>query len=98
MRAQGVLQATFSIEKGWALPEKWQDFSQHSYGQMPLPTDYLEAKDVLRFRDQAWQHFFKNPKYLDMVHEKFGQNVVDHINSLSSVTLKRKLLEECPTL
>ncbi len=87
-----------SIEKGWALPEKWQDFSQHSYGQMPLPTDYLEAKDVLRFRDQAWQHYFTNPKDLDMVHEKFGQNVVDHINSLSSVTLKRKLLEECPTL
>ncbi len=87
-----------SIEKGWELPDQWHDFSQHSYNQLPLPTDFLEAKDVLRFRDEAWQHYFTNPKYLNMVREKFGQNVVDHINALSSVKLKRKLLEECPTV
>ena len=86
-----------SIEKGWALPDKWHDFSQHSYRQLPLPTDYLEAKDVLGFRDKAWQHYFTNPKYLKMIGEKFGQKVVDHINSLSAVTLKRKYLEEHST-
>tara|TARA_Y100001934_G_scaffold283793_1_gene407015 strand:- start:6944 stop:8443 length:1500 start_codon:yes stop_codon:yes gene_type:complete len=86
-----------SIEKGWALPKRWHDFSQHSYGQQPLPTEHLRAEEVLRFRDHAWQHYFTNPKYLSMLGEKFGQSAVDHISEVSSITLKRKLLEESPT-
>ena len=79
-----------ALQKGWALPEKWQDFSQHSYEQLPLPTDHLTAGQVLSFRDNAWQEYFTNSNYLDMVQEKFGQNVLDHINKLTSHKLNRK--------
>ena len=77
-------------QKGWALPAKWHDFSQHSYEQLPLPTDHLTAGQVLSFRDNAWQEYFTNSNYLDMVQGKFGQGVLDHINKLTSHKLKRK--------
>ena len=79
-----------ALQKGWALPEKWHDFSQHSYAQLPLATDHLTAGQVLSFRDNAWQEYFTNPKYLNMVQTKFGQEVLDHVNKLTSHKLKRK--------
>ncbi len=79
-----------ALQKGWDLPEKWHDFSQHSYEQLPLPTDYLSAGQVLSFRDNAWQEYNTNPRYLDMIKVKFGQEVLDHINKLTSHKLKRK--------
>ncbi|MEO2043422.1 MAG: radical SAM protein, partial [Nitrospinaceae bacterium] len=79
-----------ALQKGWELPEKWHDFSQHSYEQLPLPTDHLTAGEVLSFRDNAWQEYNTNPRYLDMIKAKFGQQVLDHINKLTSHKLKRK--------
>ena len=79
-----------ALKKGWALPEKWHDFSQHSYEQLPLATDHLTAGQVLSFRDNAWQEYFTNPKYLDMIRTKFGPEVLGHINKLASHKLKRK--------
>ncbi len=77
-------------QNGWALPGKWQDFSQHSYEQLPLPTEHLTAGEVLAFRDKAWQVYFTNPAWLNLVREKFGQDVVDHFAKLSQVTLRRR--------
>ena len=79
-----------ALQKGWGLPEKWHDFSQHSYEQLPLPTNHLTAGEVLSFRDNAWQEYNTNPRYLDMIKAKFGQQVLDHINKLTSHKLKRK--------
>ncbi len=79
-----------AIEKGWELPKNWHDFSQHSFEQLPLPTDHLSAGQVLSFRDAAWQEYFTNPNYLNMVQNKFGQSVVDHITKLTTFKLKRK--------
>ena len=79
-----------ALQKGWGLPEKWHDFSQHSYEQLPLPTDHLTAGQVLSFRDNAWQEYNTNPRYLDMIKAKFGKEVLNHINKLTSHKLKRK--------
>lgn len=79
-----------AIEKDWKLPEKWHDFSQHSYEQIPLPTEHLTAAEVLAFRDKAWQIYFTNPRYLNLVREKFGEEVVQHIQTLATFTLRRK--------
>lgn len=79
-----------AIEKKWALPAQWHDFSQHSVEQLPLPTEHLSAGEVLAFRDRAWQIYFTHPRYLDLVKEKFGQEVVDHIRTLSTYKLRRK--------
>ncbi|MBT3514594.1 MAG: radical SAM protein [Nitrospina sp.] len=79
-----------ALQKGWDLPKKWHDFSQHSYEQLPLATDHLTAGQVLSFRDNAWQEYFTNPTYTTMVKTKFGEEVLDHINKLSLHKLKRK--------
>jgi hypothetical protein len=79
-----------AVERGWALPEQWHDFSQHSYEQLPLPTERLSAGEVLAFRDKAWQVYFTNPRYLNWVRRRFGQEVVVHLQELATHTLRRK--------
>ena len=88
-----------AVKEGWPLPGNpggpgWIGYSQHSYECLPLPTKTLAAKEVLRFRDQAFQTYFSNPAYLEMIRKKFGQKVVGHIQRMAVVPLRRKLLEE----
>ncbi len=79
-----------AVERGWALPEQWHDFSQHSYEQLPLPTEHLSAGEVLAFRDKAWQAYFTNPRYLKLVQRRFGQEAMNHLQELATHTLRRK--------
>lgn len=79
-----------AIERGWALPKDWHDFSQHSFEQLPLPTEHLSAGEVLAFRDKAWQIYFTSPRYHDLLRQRFGQPVVDHVKKLTTYTLRRK--------
>ncbi|AXH15818.1 B12-binding domain-containing radical SAM protein [Malaciobacter mytili LMG 24559] len=78
-----------AIEKGIKLPSNWGDYSQHAKNQLPLSTKYLSAMDVLKFRDKAWQEYFTSKKYLDMIEEKFGVKVVEHIKFMTSKKLER---------
>jgi anaerobic magnesium-protoporphyrin IX monomethyl ester cyclase len=76
------------------LPDSWTGYSQLSYDSLPLPTKYLSGVEVLRFRDRAFQAYFNNPDYLNMIQEKFGIEVVAHIKEMVSTPLKRKYSEE----
>jgi anaerobic magnesium-protoporphyrin IX monomethyl ester cyclase len=82
-----------ALESGWALPEQWSGFSQHSYDTLPLPTEKLSAADVLRFRDQAFHAYFENTRYLDMVTQRFGRDTRAHIEAMTRYRLRRKILE-----
>jgi len=75
------------------LPESWIGYSQHSYECSPLPTDSLSKIDVLTFRDHAFQTYFTNEKYLTMIKHKFGLEARKHIEEMTKVKLKRKILE-----
>jgi len=75
------------------LPESWEGFSQLGYETQPLPTKYLSAKDVLRFRDKAFHAYTGSDRYLGMIEKKFGSAVQKHIKKMLSITLRRKLLE-----
>lgn len=77
-------------QKGWKLPKEWHHFSQHAYETLPLPTEHLRAAEVLSFRDKAWHTYFTHPRYLKMLDTQFGPPVVEHIQKLSSIKLKRK--------
>jgi len=85
-----------AIAKGWALPETWSGFSQHSYDCQPLPTGKIGAVDVLRFRDDAFHDYFANPHYLDMVTRRFGGDTRQHVEDMAKTRLRRKLLEDQP--
>ncbi|RJQ48178.1 MAG: radical SAM protein [Gammaproteobacteria bacterium] len=80
-----------AVEKGWELPDSWIGYSQHSYETTPLPTEVLRPAEVLKFRDEAFMKYFNNPRYLDMVRLKFGEDVVRHIQEMTRIKLKRKL-------
>ncbi|MBF0516168.1 MAG: cobalamin-dependent protein [Nitrospirae bacterium] len=85
---------SIAVEEGWELPDKWSDFSQHSYCAKPLPTKYCEAKEVLAFRDSAFHRYFEGTRYLNMIEEKFGAALKTHITEMTKTRLKRKLLDE----
>lgn len=77
---------------GWKLPDTFEGYAFLSYDCQPLPTRYVSAEDVLRFRDEAWTKFFTNPKYLDMVETKFGKKERENIENMSKIKLKRRAL------
>jgi anaerobic magnesium-protoporphyrin IX monomethyl ester cyclase len=79
-----------ALEQGWPLPESWSGYSQHSVDSLPLPTKYLSAGDVLRFRDDAFQTYFNNPRYLEMITLKFGAETTAQIQLMASHKLPRR--------
>lgn len=80
-----------TIQKGTELPKEWAEYAQHAYGFIPLPTGNLTPKQVLEFRDYAFDAYFKNPCYLDYIEKKFGKIARQHIEEMTKIKLKRKL-------
>jgi len=85
-------------KEGWKLPSSYAGFSQHSYEGQPLPTKYLTAEQVLAFRDEAWMKYHTNPKFLELLKQKFGQSAVDETIKSTKIKLKRKILEGAQTV
>jgi hypothetical protein len=83
-----------AVDNGWELPESWIGYSQHSYETHPLCTERLTSAEVLAFRDRAFQRYFANPAYLNSLRHKFGDAVVAHVQEMTNVPLRRKLLEQ----
>jgi anaerobic magnesium-protoporphyrin IX monomethyl ester cyclase len=82
-----------AVRKNWPLPETWSGYSQHAVDTLPLPTKYLSAGEVLRFRDHAFQVYFKNPNYLNMISKKFGPETALHIRDMAAHKLERRYLQ-----
>jgi len=80
-----------SIAAKHKIPDVWHGYSQLGVECLPLPTKTLTGTEVLRFRDEAFEKYFTNPKYMSMVKEKFGQKTVDHIADMLKIRLKRKV-------
>lgn len=81
-----------ALEHGWALPETWNGYSQHSIDTLPLPTKHLAASEVLRFRDQAFTRYFKSEKVLAFMEQRFGAATANHLREMSDKTLARRFV------
>ena len=81
-----------AVAENLPLPESWTGYSQHSYDSLPLPTKHLSGVEVLRFRDEAFNIYFSDPRYLNMIRQTFGQEVVEHIRQMTSHRLERKYI------
>jgi anaerobic magnesium-protoporphyrin IX monomethyl ester cyclase len=79
-------------KNGWNLPDSYEGYGFLSYDCQPLPTKFLSAADVLRFRDEAFYKYFKRPQYLDLIERKFGAQQRANFLELLKVGLNRKLL------
>lgn len=76
------------------LPQSWNGFSQLGYDTQPLPTKYVPANEVLRFRDYAFYRYHSNPAYLDMITDRFGWKVRKHIEKMLEIKVRRKILKD----
>ncbi len=81
-----------ALREGIKLPEQWQGYAQYSEDTLPLPTKHLSAAEVLRFRDNAFKEYFNNPDYIEMIREKFGPKVVEHIEEMLKDEIHRKFV------
>jgi hypothetical protein len=57
-----------------------------------MPSRYLSAVDVLRFRDNAFKEYFTTPEHIEMVREKFGSKVVEHIEEMLKHEIHRRFI------
>ena len=85
----------FAKEKKWRLPDDeggpgWIGYSQHAFDSLPLRTDKIKASDVLDFRDQAFNEYFKSSDYLKLIENTFGKKTVSHINEMTTYKIPRK--------
>jgi radical SAM superfamily enzyme YgiQ (UPF0313 family) len=81
-----------ALAAGWALPESWSGYSQHAIDTLPLPTRHLSAEEVLAFRDAAFDRYFSEPRYLEMVRATFGEATVEEIRAMSGHRLQRRFI------
>jgi radical SAM superfamily enzyme YgiQ (UPF0313 family) len=86
-----------AVREGWKLPQCYAGFSQHSYDAQPLPTKYVSAAQVLEFRDNAWMKYHTNPKFLDLLRQKFGPTAAEETLRSIKIKLKRRILEKVTT-
>lgn len=83
-----------AVRDGVPLPKEWTGYSQHSRDCLPLPTNHVTAAEVLHFRDEAFQRYYTNPRYLETAEMRFGATMVEHIRRMTERRLQRDLLQD----
>jgi len=92
MALPGSLLYREALTAGHELPSDYAGYSFHSYNTKPLPTEYLEPHEILRFRDEAWHDYHTSEKFLDRIEERYGTIAKDNILEMTKIKLKRKIL------
>ncbi|MEW5774316.1 MAG: radical SAM protein [Thermodesulfobacteriota bacterium] len=82
-----------AVAEGWPLPATWQGFSQYARESLPLPTRHLTGGQVLAFRDYAFNAYYTNPRYLNMIRRTFGEATLRHIQQMTEKRLQRNNTE-----
>jgi radical SAM superfamily enzyme YgiQ (UPF0313 family) len=83
-----------ALDRGRELPDSWLGYAQLSYETHPLPTESLTSRDILAFRDWAFQEFYRdNPRYFNNIQNKFGPEAVEAVQGMLAGRIPRKLLE-----
>lgn len=79
-------------ENNWELPDSLSGYGFLSYDCLPLKTKHCSAAEVIKFRDEAWSTYFKNPAYLSLVESRFGLEQRKNVEDMTKIKLKRKIL------
>ena len=80
-------------EKGYKLPENYQDYSFHSYTTFPLKNENLENYEILKFRDWAFKKYHNDKNFQNRIKSKYGVKALENIKKINKINLKRKILE-----
>lgn len=79
-----------SVAKNIPLPKTWVGYSQLSSETLPMPTRFISSKEILNFRDRAFEDYYTDPQYLNMIEKIFGLSTVEHINQMLKLKINRK--------
>lgn len=80
-------------KEGRYLPEKYSEFGFLSYNHIPDSTEFLTPAEVLEFRDYFFDAYFTNPGVLNRMKNKYGEEACENIKKMTSIKLKRKIIE-----
>ena len=80
-----------SVKNNIKLPETYSGYSQHSYDTQNLPSEHLEAAEILKFRDYAWNKYHTDENYLKRLENKFGLNSRINLEETTKIKLNRKI-------
>ena len=83
-----------ALENKTPLPDTWLGYASQGYDFLPLPTESLTAAEVLGFRDHVFNTYFTNQDYLELIETRFGSESRKHIEGMTAIKLKRKILGE----
>jgi anaerobic magnesium-protoporphyrin IX monomethyl ester cyclase len=83
-----------AVKSGIKVPQKYEEFSFHSYETIPLPTDSLEPWRILQLRDKKFTEYFGRTEFLNEIEKKFGPKARQNIIKMNKKTLRRKIIEE----
>lgn len=82
-----------AIKNGWKLPDSYEGYAFFSYECQPLPTNYINAIDVLKFRDEAWHKYHARNEYLSLIEKKFGREPRNNMEDLIKIKINRKIFD-----
>jgi anaerobic magnesium-protoporphyrin IX monomethyl ester cyclase len=73
-------------------PKSWSTYALYGYECVPRGTKYLSPEEVLKFRDEAFIEYHKRPAYFSMIERKFGKQTREHVEKMTKIRLKRRIL------
>ena len=94
MALPGSLLYKNAIENNIELPSNYEGYSFHSYETVPLPTEKLQAYEILKLRDEAFIKYHTDKNFLNLIEKKFGREAVNNILNMTKIKLNRKIIEE----
>lgn len=74
--------------RGVDLPLYSEEFAQMSPNFKPVPTRTLSGREVMAFRDAAFNEYFRHPGYLAMMERRFGRKAVEEIRVMTSIEIR----------
>lgn len=78
-----------ALEKGIELPEKWGQYGFFAQDALPMRNDNLTALEILTYRDRAFEEYYHNERYQDLVQSVFGEKI---LTFLKEKILSKKLV------
>ena len=82
-----------ALKNNIELPATYSGYGFLAYDCIPFPTETLSSAQVLELRDKVFNQYVSNTEYQERFLKNFGKDALDVLNQLSTVKLKRKLLE-----
>lgn len=83
-----------ALDNGTNLPKSYSGYSFHAYDTVCLSTERLKSWEILKYRDEAYIEYHRNPKFLNKIKSRFGQKAVQNILEMSKIKLTRKLIDQ----